>query len=197
MELYEVSVKYVEYLRNFEPKKILSVAEGKDKRKFMGVIVQKNGYKYVVPLSSPKYLKDYKIKGYLGEKLPQDFSFVAYTDKIELLKNTTAPVVYMYTEENGGIDFFGKLQCNNMIPVPESELKKVDVNAEPDIAYKTLMQKQIQFLRKNAEKILKKHINVVYVNQKQGRMDIGYIKNATPDFSMLEEKCKEWEIKNL
>lgn len=193
MELYEVSVDYVEYLRRFEPRKILSVADGKDKRKFMGVIVQKNGYKYVVPLSSPKYLKDYKIKGYSGERLPSDFSFVAYTDRIELLKKTTAPVVYMYTEDRDGIDFFGKLQCNNMIPVPESELTKVDVDALTDIAYKTLIQKQIQFLRKNEEKILKKHVNVVYVNRKQGRMDIGYIKNATPDFTMLEEKCSEWE----
>ncbi len=46
MELYEVSVNYVEYLRKFEPKKILSVADGKDKRKFLGVIIQKNGYGY-------------------------------------------------------------------------------------------------------------------------------------------------------
>ena len=24
-------------------------------------------------------------------------------------------------------------------------------------------------------------------------MDIGYIKNATPDFDLLEDKCTEWE----
>lgn len=32
-----------------------------------------NGYKYVIPLSSPKYKKDYKIRDYQGENLPEDF----------------------------------------------------------------------------------------------------------------------------
>lgn len=54
MELYEVTVEYVKYLRKFEPTKIMSNADGKEQRKFLGVIVQKNGYKYVIPLSSPK-----------------------------------------------------------------------------------------------------------------------------------------------
>ena len=27
-------------------------------------------------------------------------------------------------KESGEIDFFGKIQCNNMIPAPESELTK-------------------------------------------------------------------------
>lgn len=193
MELYEVTVDYVKYLRKYEPKKILSNADGKNRRKFLGVIVQNNGYNYVVPLSSPKYLKDFKIKAYSGTELPKDFSFVSYKDRIELLKDTTVPVVFMYEKDSKGeIDFFGKLQCNNMIPVPTSELISFDVNAEPDIAYRSLLQKQVQFLRKNATNIIKRHINPVYVNRKKNRMDIGYIKNATPDFKLLEEKCTEW-----
>ena len=96
MELYEVTVEYVKYLRKFEPTKIMSNADGKEQRKFLGVIVQKNGYKYVIPLSSPKYKKDYKIRDYQGENLPEDFSFVAYADRIILLKDTNVPVVYMY-----------------------------------------------------------------------------------------------------
>ncbi len=194
MELYEVTVDYVKYLRTFEPKKILSNADEKNKRKFLGVITQKNGYNYVIPLSSPKYLKDYKIKDYSGDTLPSDFSFVSYKDRIELLKDTTVPVVYMYEKDSKGeIDFFGKLQCNNMIPVPNSELVSFDINSVSDVAYKTLLQKQVQFLRKNEPDIVKKHINPVYVNQKKKRMDIGYIKNATPDFELLENKCTEWE----
>lgn len=117
MELYEVNVEYVKYLRKFEPTKIMSIADGKEQRKFLGVIVQKNGYKYVIPLSSPKYKKDYKIRDYQGDNLPE-----------------------------------------------------------------ALLQKQVQFIRKNQENILKKHANVVYVNRK----------NATPDFDLLEAKCDEW-----
>ena len=193
MRLYEVTVDYVNYLRRFEPKRILSNADNKNKRKFLGIVTQKNGYNYVIPLSSPKYLKDYKIRNYSADTLPSDFSFVAYRDRIELLKDTSTPVVFMYEKESKGeIDFFGKLQCNNMIPVPESEIVEFDINSEADIAYRTLLQKQVQFLRKNESAIIKKHINPVYINQKKKRMDIGYIKNATPDFDLLESKCTEW-----
>ena len=156
MELYEVTIDYVKYLRTFEPKRILSNADEKNKRKFLGVITQKNGYNYVIPLSSPKYLKDYRIKEYSQDILPKDFSFVSYRDRIELLKDTTVPVVYMYDRNSKGeIDFFGKLQCNNMIPVPDSELVSFDINSVSDIAYKTLLQKQVQFLRKNEANIMK------------------------------------------
>lgn len=196
MELYEVTTEYVEYLQTYEPTKVLSNSEKKSNRKFLGIVVQKNGYQYVVPLSSPKYKKDYEIEGYTGDTLPIDFSFISYAGRIKLLKGTTTPVVYMYEKNTcGEIDFIGKLQCNNMIPVPDSELVKVDVTGTADIAYKTLLNKQIQYLRKNQKQIINQHINPVYINRKKNRMDIGYIKNATPDFALLEKKCTEWEIK--
>ena len=86
-----------------------------------------------------------------------------------------------------------KIQCNNMIPVPESELIKINVSAEPDMAYKTLLQKEINFVRKNEDTIIKKHINPVYNNRIHNRMNIGYVRLATPDFAMLEQKFDEWE----
>ena len=196
MDIYEVTTEYVEYLRRFEPTKILKNNDDKSNRKFVGVIVQNGRHKYVVPLSSPKYLKDYKIKGYNEKVLPEDFSFISYANRIQMLKETSVPVVYMNNiEKNGKIDVLGKIQCNNMIPVPESEIKKLDLDGMEDIAYKSLVQKQIQFIRKNADDIVKKHINPVYINRKKNRMDIGYIKNATPDFELLEKKCREWEYK--
>ena len=72
-------------------------------------------------------------------------------------------------------------------------LVSFDINSVSDVAFKTLLQKQVQFLRKNEANIMKKHVNPVYINQKKKRMDIGYIKNATPDFDLLEDKCTEWE----
>lgn len=193
MKLYEVTTSYVEYLKSVEPRKILSNSDTKANRKYLGILVQKNGMHYVVPLSSPKYLKDYKLKDYEEEKLPRDFSFISYKDKIILLKDTTVPVVFMYDKDDDGIDFFGKLQCNNMIPVPLSEVISFDINAIEDISYKTLLNKQVQFLRKNKDTIIKKHVNPVYINRINDRMDIGYVKHATPDFKLLEKKCKEWE----
>lgn len=193
MELYDVTEEYVSYLRRFEPKKILSNADHKNSRKFIGLIIKKGKYNYVVPLSSPKYGKDFSIDGYTGDKLPTDYSSKKYKKDIRLLKDTTEPVVFMYSNDLDGIDFYCKIQCNNMIPVPESELIKINVSAEPDMAYKTLLQKEINFVRKNEDTIIKKHINPVYNNRIHNRMNIGYVRLATPDFAMLEQKCDEWE----
>lgn len=193
MDLYEVTEAYVSYLRRFEPKKILSNADQKNTRKFIGIIIKKGKYNYVVPLSSPKFGKDFELKGYTGTELPTDYTSKKYKKDVVLLKDTTEPVVFMYSVDPDGIDFYSKIQCNNMIPVPDSELIKVDVNAEPDVAYKNLLQKEINFVRKNETDIIKKHINPVYNNRINNRMSIGYIRLATPDFALLEQKCDEWE----
>lgn len=79
----------------YETNKLLSSINGKDKRKYLEIIVMKGKYKYLVPLSSPKYRKDYEIKGYSGLGLPVDFSFNKYEDRIVLLKDTCTPVIYM------------------------------------------------------------------------------------------------------
>lgn len=197
MKLYEVKPRYVSYLMKYEPKKILSASNDKDSRKYLGIIIMKDEYKYLVPLSSPKFNKDYKIKDYTGTRLPNDFSFDTYEDRIILLKDTCTPVVYMYKKyDDGGIDLFGKLQCNNMIPVPDSEIVEVDIENMLDLKYKNLLLKQINFLRKNQIAIYKKHINPVYINRIKNNTKLGYIKYATPDFLMLEKKSKEWEEEN-
>lgn len=41
MDLYEVTEAYVSYLRKFEPNKILSNADKKNTRKFIGIIIKK------------------------------------------------------------------------------------------------------------------------------------------------------------
>ncbi len=41
MELFEVTTAYVEYLRIFEPNRILSNSDDKNNRKFIGLIVKK------------------------------------------------------------------------------------------------------------------------------------------------------------
>lgn len=192
MEFYEVTTTYVTYLKKFQ-KHVMSNSDEKNTRKFIGIVIKKGKYNYVIPLSSPKYLKDYDIKGYTGDTLPVDFSFGTYKDKINLLKDTAEPVVFMYNRSSTDIDFYGKIVCNNMIPVPDSELTKIDVNLESDVAYKALLQKQINFIRKNEEILIKKHINPVYNNRINNRMNIGYIKKATLDFALLETKCDEWE----
>ncbi len=155
MDLYEVSQQYVTYLRSFDSK-VLSNSGDKGNRKYIGIIVKKGKYNYIVPLSSPKYPSDFTIDGYSGANLPTDFSFGTYEDRIHMEKTTSKPVIYMTSTTANGIDFFGKIKCSSMIPVPNSELIKIDVNNELDEAYKALLFKQINYIRTNKDKIIKK-----------------------------------------
>ena len=191
MDLYEVSQQYVSYLRKFDSK-VLSNSGDKGNRKYIGIIVKRGKYNYIVPLSSPKYPSDFTIDGYTGTHLPPDFSFGNYESKIHMQKSTSEPVIYMTSTTAKGTDFFGKIKCSSMIPVPVSELTKIDVNHEPDSAYKALLFKQINFIRTNEIDIVKKHVNVVYYN-KINNIPKGYVIKATVDFALLEQKCDEWE----
>ena len=73
------------------------------------MIIKKGKYNYVVPLSSPKYGKDFAIDGYTGDELPADYSTKKYKKDIRLLKDTTEPVVFMYSKDVDGIDFYGSI----------------------------------------------------------------------------------------
>lgn len=106
MRLYSVSDKYINYLRNSYPR-IYSNKE--DSRvhtcKYLGAVIELSGYKYYIPLSSPKLKHDYVMID--GEK--------------KIRKNSL--IVIRITEKNGdNEELKGTLQIGTMIPVPETEL---------------------------------------------------------------------------
>jgi hypothetical protein len=60
---YLISDKYIDYLRKTEPRVMSNKAESRIyHRKYLGIIQELNGFKYFIPLSSPKP-KDYSQNG--------------------------------------------------------------------------------------------------------------------------------------
>ena len=53
LRIYEVKSDYVKYLSNYQ-KHIFSHAEGKEKRKYIGIVLEIKGFQYFAPLSSYK-----------------------------------------------------------------------------------------------------------------------------------------------
>lgn len=53
IRIYEIKAEYIKYLSNYQ-KHIFSQSNGKDKRKYIGIILEVKGIKYFVPLSSFK-----------------------------------------------------------------------------------------------------------------------------------------------
>ena len=88
----------------------------------------------------------------------------------------------------GKQDFLGTIKLGSMIPVFDNSLiKYYNLTLESDIKYKKMVQKQLIFILKNKELILK-NAHKLY-KQKNSNMSMGYIKN-TVNFKLLEKKAK-------
>ncbi|MBQ9142695.1 MAG: type III toxin-antitoxin system ToxN/AbiQ family toxin [Lachnospiraceae bacterium] len=174
LELYEVSEKYISYLRTFD-NYVLSSKDGNrtHTRKYLGVVLQINDYNYYVPLSSPKHT---------------DYQLINGKPKI---RKSVIPIIRITSlSSSGEEELKGTLKFSNMIPVPNSELTIYDVENELDKKYKALIQKELLFIRKNRERIIKNAITIY--NQKTQKLpNITYLDN-TVNFILLEQKHDEF-----
>ena len=172
LNLYSISDKYIQYLRNFDSK-VYDNKEGNRKhtRKYIGVVLNINNFDYFVPFSSPKN---------------SDYDDAACSK----IKKSIIPIVRIIDKDKyGNYTLYGTLRISNMIPVPISEITPYFVKNEKDKKYKDLILAEIEFIRKNSDKIIK-NAKVLY-ERKERDMDIKYLKN-TVNFKFLERKCLEY-----
>ena len=107
LNLYKIDMKYVRNLMNIDHKNILSVSSQhhKNNRLFVGVIVMLGSHKYCIPLSS--------VEG------KSRFETMAENMTMRKIKDSDGNVI-------------GILNINNMIPVRDEYISKVDVYALPN-----------------------------------------------------------------
>lgn len=167
LNLYSVSDKYINYLRQFEDKIYDNKEETRTyERKYLGVVLTVNGFNYYIPMSSPK-----------------KSDYLDYEKKI--IRKDTKTIIRIH--EGGRL--YGTLRISNMIPVPITKLEPYVIANEPDLKYRELILGELRYINDNSPKIIK-YAKTVY-NQKIKNIDIGYIKN-TVDFKLLEEKFKDY-----
>ena len=107
---YIVSDNYIEYLLKIDSHVMQNKPQERTyHRKYVGILTEINGFKYFVPMSSPKD-KDYE------------------NGKIKKNNLTT---IYLRNMEK----LYGTLRFNSMIPVPEYELSLYKINDEGDFSY--------------------------------------------------------------
>ena len=172
MKIYEIDKEYINYLHSFDNKVENSTAEHyKFSRKYLGIVLTVENFKYFAPLSSTKSYKDYFPDG--------------------KIRPSVVPLIRMTKlNKDGSLSLIGKIQLNNMIPIADDKLISIyDLNNEKDIKYKYMVFNQINFINKN-KKLITKNANIIY-NNKIKNLDIGYVKNSV-DFKLLEEKSLEY-----
>ncbi|MDO5148110.1 MAG: type III toxin-antitoxin system ToxN/AbiQ family toxin [Oscillospiraceae bacterium] len=131
LNIYTVNMKYIRNLHNADDK-VFSVSPqtGKSNRPFIGIILICEDKYYCVPLSSPKEKH---------KRMKNDVDFMKITDSDGKL--------------------IGVLDFNNMIPVREDLVKKIDIKIRASDSYETIRYKnliidQLNFCRKNQDMII-------------------------------------------
>lgn len=174
--IFSVSDRYIEYLS--QKKGFTNVCSNNGNayiksRKYIGVTISISDFCYYIPLSSPK---------------STDYILLGETTKI---RKSIIPIIRIISKNEKGIpELKGTLRLSNMIPVPESELILYDIDSELDFNYKSLIQKELVFIRKNKE-MIKSNANILYRQKLNGDKSAKYV-NFTLDFKLLEQACDEF-----
>ena len=86
-KIYSITDKYVEYLRQTVPNVYSNKQEKRTHtRKYVGTVLEMHGYKYFVPMSSPKET-DYQIAGNDKVIKKSIIPIIRMTEKMVLKKN--------------------------------------------------------------------------------------------------------------
>ena len=83
---------------------------------------------------------------------------------------------------------FAALDIKKMVPVPDGLYKKKDFNAETDLKYRALLQKEYRFCLKIKDGILEK-AKTIYSQQKTTQKVLRF----HCDFAKLEKACDEYQ----
>ncbi len=94
-----------------------------------------------------------------------------------------------------GLDFikikdYAVINLNNMFPVPPSERKYVDIRAERDPHYRSLLLAEYRFIKSIQDKIWKNAQNIYKIKLKDGNTSA--LAKRCNDFLLLEKACKDY-----
>ncbi|MFZ7129250.1 type III toxin-antitoxin system ToxN/AbiQ family toxin [Avibacterium avium] len=134
LDLYYVDGDYIKYLKSFDNNVQHNYDNNKNKKPYVGVVLDMNGKYYFAPLTSPK---DKHLK--LRDSDPTTFK-IKHNSK-----------------------FIGSVLLNNMIPVKKEFISRININLVQDKVYQTLLRKDYQVISNNRDKIENK-AKVLYKN---------------------------------
>lgn len=175
MKIYVVNTGYIEYLMKYDLNVLENEKVNGGIRKYVGIVFQINNFNYFVPLSSPK---------------PSDYLTI---NNIKKIRRSVVPIHRIIIKDGNNENFLGKLKFSSMIPVPNDELKLLDIDNIKDEKYKNVLKNQIRYIRKNKKILHKNHAEVIYNQKTKNINNIGYL-NSTVNFALLEQKILEYEL---
>lgn len=176
---YSVDLKYIRELAKYDDNVMsISPQRGKSTRPFLGIITIINNKQYCIPLTSPK-------DKFINSKSNIDFIKI-FDDSIE--------------SSNRELKIIGILNINNMIPVNEKFIRKMNlkystVDNKNKIRRYTLLINQLDWCRKNMDVIINR-ANKVYIMVTETPGKSRNLTRRCCDFKKLEEVSERYLHKN-
>lgn len=176
---YSVDLKYIRELAKYDDNVMsISPQRGKSTRPFLGIITIINNKQYCIPLTSPK-------DKFINSKSNIDFIKI-FDDSIE--------------SSNRELKIIGILNINNMIPVNEKYIRKMNlkystVDNKNKIRRYTLLINQLDWCRKNMDVIINR-ANKVYIMVTETPGKSRNLTRRCCDFKKLEEVSDRYLHKN-
>ncbi len=169
LKIYTVDDMFVKDMKENVDKHVFANEDPKyiHARKYLGVLLEINGFSYYAPFSSPKE-SDYMILK--GKKV---------------IRNSILPIIRMVeTDVNGNRSLLGTIKLSNMLPVPDEKITLYDIDNEHESAYKDLLLKEKRFINRNEDMIIS-YAERLYKEKVNGIIKKGYLNN-TFDFRIFE-----------
>ena len=145
LHFYTIDIKLIRTYAKIDDN-VMSVSPqtGKQYRPFLGIIITQNNRKYCIPITSPK---------------PKHYKMNSKKDIIKIFDTYKR-------DNNNQYVLIGILNLNNMIPISEEYIRKIDLRDNKNDnrdqrRYKGLLRKQINWCRDNEDLIIRK-ANVMY-----------------------------------
>ena len=159
---------------------------GYDNKPYIGILINEDENKYVIPLSSAK--EKHK---FWNDVEADRFLIYEISNKKPLSKNA----VFKENPDGSVKQIFSVIDLKKMLPIKEGLYTRVDLTTDPQDSvetrnYKNLMNKEFAFCLKILPLIIQK-ANELYDKQ----MSTGKIVNFCCDFRLLEEKSREYSAK--
>ena len=190
VKIVSVDINYLRTLYNADNEVQYSPL-GYENKKFVGLLINNESSKYIIPLSSAKEKhKRYKNKG---------MSYLLIYEIVPItMINSDSIYVFTGDKDDDGVSLvkhiMALLDCKKMIPVIDGVYFEEKVESELGdsievVKYKELLTKELLFCSSNLENILVR-ANKIYIDQ----ITSGIINNRCCNFALLEETAKKYEL---
>lgn len=184
LKFIEVDSSYVKALHNV-CNEVYYRPDEYEKKPYLGILLNSNGYQYVIPLSSAKEKHKSWKNLYPDRMLIYEVS--------EVSKLSDASIFVQIQNDNAHVKhIMSVIDFKKMVPIKEGVYSVINFNpssadTDEQAKYKDLLNKEYRFCIKNIDKIINRASKIYDYQKKTGKI----IRFAC-DFSSLERVCNTY-----